>query len=144
MNSLSFLVCPLTGLICDKLSLPRIKSASFIMIFIIVIEATISFLPLIEAPWPVYVMAVLFPIGRTFFYGVSNLVRSYTSLTDTAEKKIRHRTVCPFRGHLAPRLFLIRFSFFDRNSCARIRMALKAPHSPVSVNQLRIFYQKFQ
>merc|ERR1712227_969426 len=53
MNSLSFLVCPLTGLICDKLSLPRIKSASFIMIFIIVIEATISFLPLIEAPWPV-------------------------------------------------------------------------------------------
>ena len=77
MNSLSFLVCPLTGLICDKLSLPRIKSASFIMIFIIVIETTISFLPLIEAPWPVYVMTVLFPIGRTFFYGVSNLVRSY-------------------------------------------------------------------
>ena len=56
-------------------------------------------------------------------------------LTDTGPKgKVRHRTVCPLRGHFAPRLFLLRFSFFDRNSSARIRMALKALHSPVSVN----------
>ena len=43
--------------------------------------------------------------------------------------------MCRFRGHFAPRLFLLRFSFFDRNSTARIRMALKAPHSPVSVDE---------
>ena len=43
--------------------------------------------------------------------------------------------MCPFRGHFAPRLFLIRFSFFDRNSGARIRMALKAPYSPVTVKR---------
>ena len=49
------------------------------------------------------------------------------------EKKVGHKTLCPFRGHFAPRLFLLRFSFFDRNLRARIRMSFKAPHSPVSV-----------
>ena len=48
-------------------------------------------------------------------------------------------TVCPFRGHFAPRLFLLHFSVFDRNSNARICMALKVPHSPVSVNVHLIF-----
>ena len=32
------------------------------------------------------------------------------------EKKTGHRTVCPFRRHFAPPLFLLHFSFFDRNS----------------------------
>ena len=53
----------------------------------------------------------------------------------TREKKVRRRTVYPFRGHFAPRLFLHRFSFFEINSSARIRMALKATHSPVSVKR---------
>ena len=35
----------------------------------------------------------------------------------------------PPRGHLALRLLLLPFLFFDLNSSARIRMALKAPHS---------------
>ena len=48
-------------------------------------------------------------------------------------KKVGNRTVCPFRGHFASRLFLLRFSFFDRKSSARIRMALKSTHSPISV-----------
>ena len=59
----------------------------------------------------------------------------YYDLTDTGPKKNRHRTVCPFREHLAPRLILLRFSFFDTYSSARIRMALKAPHSPVSAGK---------
>ena len=35
-------------------------------------------------------------------------------LTDTGPKKIGHSTVCPFRGNLAPRLFLLRLTFFDK------------------------------
>ena len=38
-------------------------------------------------------------------------------------KKVRHRTVCPFRGH------------FEINSSARIHLALKEPHSPKSVKE---------
>ena len=41
--------------------------------------------------------------------------------------------MCPFREHFVPRLFLLRFSFFETKSSARIRVTLKAPHSPVSV-----------
>ena len=56
-------------------------------------------------------------------------------LTDTGlEKKVRHRTMCPFRGHFALRLFLL-FLFFEINSSARISLALKTPQSPVSVNE---------
>ena len=45
-------------------------------------------------------------------------------LTDTGPKKVRSRTVCPFHGNFAPRLFFLRFSFFDINSSAIIRMDL--------------------
>ena len=47
--------------------------------------------------------------------------------------------MCPFRGHFAPRLFLLRFSLFDTKSSAKIRMALKVPFSPVSVNRTSTF-----
>ena len=72
------------------------------------------------------------PFKNIFFISGWNIIIRVLDRYRT-RKKVRHRTVCPFRGHFAPRLFRLRFSFFDRNSSARIRMALKAPHSPVSV-----------
>ena len=41
------------------------------------------------------------------------------------EKKSSPQDCVSSRRHFAPRLFLLRYSFFDRNSSARIRMALK-------------------
>ena len=61
--------------------------------------------------------------------------QSLFNLTDTGPKKVRDRTVFPFFGHFAPCLLLLRFSFSDTKSSARIRMVLKAPHSPVSVKK---------
>ena len=40
------------------------------------------------------------------------------------EKKVGHRIVCPFRGHSAPRLFLLRFSFVDRNSSEKVKISI--------------------
>ena len=54
------------------------------------------------------------------------------------EKKYSPQDCVSLREHFAPRLFLQRFSFFDKNSGARFRMALKAPHSPVSVNPQKL------
>ena len=49
------------------------------------------------------------------------------------EKKSSPQDCVSLRGYFAPRFFLQRFSFFEKNSSAKIRLALKAPHSPVSV-----------
>ena len=52
------------------------------------------------------------------------------------EKKSSLQDCVSSQGHFATRLILLRFSFFDRNSSEKIRMALEAPHSPASVNEI--------
>ncbi len=75
MNSLSLLVCWIPGLLVDRLKMPRMRTVSFLVFFIILVETAISFLPLIQGvPMSLNLAAFLFPIGRTLFYGVNNVV----------------------------------------------------------------------
>jgi len=74
MNILSFLICPVPGFLVDRLHLPRVKTVSMLLVLIIAIEVSISFLPFLKgSSWPIHLMSILFPLGRTLFYGVDTL-----------------------------------------------------------------------
>jgi len=71
-NTLSFIICPLAGIIADTFH--RKTASHMMMIFVIAIQTVISILPLFKADWAMYIFCILFPIGRTMFYGVSSMI----------------------------------------------------------------------
>ncbi|CAG5111079.1 Oidioi.mRNA.OKI2018_I69.chr2.g5415.t1.cds [Oikopleura dioica] len=71
-NSLSFVVCWMGGALADRFH--RRKTINFLLIFIILIQVGVSILPLFATSWAIKFMSIIFPIGRTMFYGISSMI----------------------------------------------------------------------
>ena len=71
-----------------------------------------------------------FPIFCDTFWRINAILQNFESIFRSinryrTEKKSSPQDCVPLWGHFAPRLFLLRVSFFDRNLSEKIRMALK-------------------